>query len=93
MFNTHELSEIKKILNPQNKIVIITHYNPDGDAIGSSLGLKHYLNAKGIDAEVVVPNDFPKFLKWMPDAKKITIADYKQKKHPTSSKTQILSSY
>ncbi len=80
MFNTHELSEIKKILNPQNKIVIITHYNPDGDAIGSSLGLKHYLNAKGIDAEVVVPNDFPKFLKWMPDAKKITIADYKQKK-------------
>lgn len=80
MFNTHELSEIKKILNPQNKIVIITHYNPDGDAIGSSLGLKHYLNAKGIDAEVVVPNDFPKFLKWMPDAKKIIIADYKQKK-------------
>lgn len=80
MFNTHELSEIKKILNPQNKIVIITHYNPDGDAIGSSLGLKHYLNTKGIDAEVVVPNDFPKFLKWMPDAKKITIADYKQKK-------------
>ena len=44
------------------------------------MGLKHYLNAKGIDAEVVVPNDFPKFLKWMPDAKKITIADYKQKK-------------
>ena len=31
MFNTHELSEIKKLLNPQNKIVIITHYNPDGD--------------------------------------------------------------
>ena len=55
MFNTHELSEIKKILNPQNKIVIITHYNPDGDAIGSSLGLKHYLNTKGVDAEVVVP--------------------------------------
>lgn len=80
MFNIHELSEIKKILNPQNKIVIITHYNPDGDAIGSSLGLKHYLNAKGVDAEVVVPNDFPKFLKWMPDSKKITIADYKQKK-------------
>ncbi len=80
MFNTHELSEIKKILNSQNKIVIITHYNPDGDAIGSSLGLKHYLNTKGIDAEVVVPNDFPKFLKWMPDAKKIIIADYKQKK-------------
>src|SRR5690606_41409137 len=46
----------------------------------SSLGQKHYLNIKGLNAEVVVPNDFPKFLKWMPEAKKITIADYKRKK-------------
>ena len=80
MFTPTELLDIRKFLNPENKIVIITHYNPDGDAIGSSLGLKHFLKAKGVDAEVVVPNDFPKFLKWMPEAKKITIADYKRKK-------------
>ena len=80
MFTPAELLDIRKFLNPENKIVIITHYNPDGDAIGSSLGLKHFLKAKGVDAEVVVPNDFPKFLKWMPEAKKITIADYKRKK-------------
>lgn len=80
MFTASELLDINQLLIPENKIVIITHYNPDGDAIGSSLGLKHYLKAKGLDAEVVVPNDFPKFLKWMPEAKKITIADYKRKK-------------
>ena len=80
MFTPQEISEIQNLLNPHNNIVIVTHYNPDGDAIGSSLGLKHFLNQKGIEVEVVVPNDFPKFLKWMPEAKKITIADYKRKK-------------
>ena len=79
MFTLAELLEIKTLLIPENKIVILTHYNPDGDAIGSSLGLKHYLNAKGIQAEVVVPNDFPKFLKWMPEAKKNIIGEYKRK--------------
>lgn len=80
MFTPSELLDINQLLTPENKIVIITHYNPDGDAIGSSLGLKHYLKAKGLNPEVIVPNDFPKFLKWMPEAKKNTIADYKRRK-------------
>lgn len=80
MFTASELTDIKSLLSSEQNIVIITHYNPDGDAIGSSLGLKHYLKAKGLAPEVIVPNDFPKFLKWMPEAKKITIADYKRKK-------------
>ncbi|WP_312394624.1 bifunctional oligoribonuclease/PAP phosphatase NrnA [Chryseobacterium sp.] len=79
MFTPAELLEINTLLIPENKIVILTHYNPDGDAIGSSLGLKHYLKAKGIHAEVVVPNDFPKFLKWMPESKKAIIGEYKRK--------------
>ena len=80
MFSEKQLTEIKALLKPENKIVIISHYNPDGDAIGSTLGLKHYLKTKGLEADTIVPNDFPKFLKWMPEAKKITIADYKRKK-------------
>ena len=80
MFTSSELKEINQLIENNPKIVIITHYNPDGDAIGSSLGLKHFLKAKGIEVEVIAPNDFPKFLKWMPEAKKITIADYKRKK-------------
>ena len=79
MFDSSQISALKNLLVPQNKIVIITHYNPDGDAIGSSLGLKHFLKQKGLDADVIVPNDFPKFLKWMPEAKQVIIADYKRK--------------
>lgn len=79
MFTPAELLDINTLLTQDSKIVILTHYNPDGDAIGSSLGLKHYLKVKGIHAEVIVPNDFPKFLKWMPEAKKVIIAEYKRK--------------
>ena len=80
MFSKEDLSQIKNLINTKKNIVIVTHYNPDGDAIGSSLGLKHFLSNQGFSAEVIVPNDFPKFLKWMPDTKKITIAEYKKKK-------------
>lgn len=91
MFTAQELSKITELLQPETKIVILTHYNPDGDAIGSSLGLKHFLRAKGINAEVVVPNDFPKFLKWMPEAKKNIIADYKRgKAHELIENADIL---
>lgn len=70
MFTQSQLQEIKNLLLPENKVVIVTHYNPDGDAIGSSLGLKHFLKELGLEPIVIVPNDFPKFLKWMPEAKK-----------------------
>ncbi len=79
MLNTQELSEVTQLLSSNKKMVIITHYNPDGDAIGSSLGLKHFLKTQGLESEVIVPNDFPKFLKWMPEARKITVAEYKRK--------------
>lgn len=79
MFSAQEISEIREFIVPGKKIVILTHYNPDGDAIGSALGLKHFLNERGVEANAIVPNDFPKFLKWLPEAKKITIADYKRK--------------
>lgn len=80
MFSTQDLAQIQELITTKKNIVIIAHFNPDGDAIGSSLGLKHFFAKQGIEAEIIVPNDFPKFLKWMPEAKKITIADYKKKK-------------
>jgi len=57
------------------KIVIITHISPDGDAMGSSLGMKHYLAALGKHTTVVVPNEFPNFLSWIPGAKEDIIYD------------------
>lgn len=58
---------IKKHLASSKKIVIVTHKNPDGDAIGSSLGLYHFLATyQNHNIHVIVPNDYPMFLKWMP---------------------------
>jgi len=57
---------VKKLLDQPQKIVIIPHKNPDGDAMGSCLGLFNFLKSKGIESTVVAPNDYPKFLKWLP---------------------------
>jgi len=62
---------LKEIINRSKNIVIFGHVNPDGDAIGSSLGLFHYLKNKGKKPVVIMPNDFPEFLKWIPAANKI----------------------
>lgn len=53
------------------KIVIVSHVSPDGDAVGSSLGLRHFLLSRGKEADVIVPNAFPDFLKWMPGSQDI----------------------
>lgn len=64
--NLEVVNALESLLSERQKIVIVPHKNPDGDAIGSSLALGHYLNAAGHDAVVISPNDYPKFLKWMP---------------------------
>lgn len=64
--NFEIIDAVKKLLAEPQKIVIVPHKNPDGDAIGSTLGLWHYLRNNGQEAVIVVPNDYPKFLKWMP---------------------------
>lgn len=61
------------------KIVIVSHVAPDGDAIGSSLGLWHFLNTQDKTVNVIVPNAFPDFLKWMPGSKDVLLYDrYKE---------------
>ena len=62
----NNLKELKILLSQPRKVVIVCHKNPDGDAIGSSLGLYYYLQKSGHDTTVIVPNDYPHFLKWLP---------------------------
>lgn len=66
-----ETENIKKIFSGCKNVVICTHTSPDGDAIGSSLGLYHYLKSLGKNPTVIVPNYFPDFLRWMEGADKI----------------------
>ena len=66
-----EIQEIKELLQSPKKIVIVPHKNPDGDAIGSTLGLCQYLKLYNHDAIIIAPNDYPDFLKWMPNEKTV----------------------
>lgn len=63
------------VLHTPGKCVVLSHVNPDGDAIGSSLALSQFLQKFGHQVEVMVPNDFPDFLAWMPGASDIRIYD------------------
>jgi phosphoesterase RecJ-like protein len=78
MNNKHIISEetiksLKTLLSSPKKILLTTHKSPDGDAIGSSLALYHYLKAQGHNVSVSVPDDMPGFLKWMPGSENLIV--------------------
>lgn len=74
IIHEEKIQKAKKYVENGESFVIVTHVTPDGDAIGSALGLYHFLTAYGKDnVSVVVPNDFPQFYKWMPGHKEIII--------------------
>ncbi len=60
------IEALKEILQTPKKVAIVSHRNPDGDAIGSSLGLFHYLSRKGHDATVIFPSRFPLLFDYLP---------------------------
>ncbi|MCB0387804.1 MAG: bifunctional oligoribonuclease/PAP phosphatase NrnA [Winogradskyella sp.] len=76
-----DIKNIKQLLATPKQIVIVPHKNPDGDAIGSTLGLYHYLLKHKHQATVIAPNDYPDFLKWMPEEPKIL--KYDSQKEPS----------
>jgi len=73
------IHQVRETIHTKNQIVIVSHVTPDGDAIGSSLALWHYLKQLGKDARVIVPNGFPSFLSWMPGANEIVLYDRKRR--------------
>ena len=79
-----ELKEFRKLLDDCTKVVISAHVGPDGDAIGSALGLANYLRRKGKQVTVAMPNIFPDFLKWMPGADSILIYTRQQEQAKTA---------
>ncbi len=62
-----EISSLKEALAQPKHVVITTHHKPDGDAMGSSLGLYNYLIQKGHHVKVISPTDYPIFLHWLPN--------------------------
>ncbi|MBR5602881.1 MAG: bifunctional oligoribonuclease/PAP phosphatase NrnA [Bacteroidales bacterium] len=75
MCNELIIKLIIDIIKRFKKIVIVSHVNPDGDALGSSLALYHLAKKMGAEPKVIIPNDYPSFLSWMPGIHDVLIYD------------------
>jgi phosphoesterase RecJ-like protein len=69
-----KIEEIFPLLDQPKKIVIVMHLKPDADAMGSSLGLFHFLHQFGHTINVISPTNWAEWLKWMPGAN--VVIDY-----------------
>jgi len=67
------IQKAKHILSRADKVAIIAHVGPDGDAVGSSLALADFLMEQKKSVQVMLPDSLPGFLKWLPGAEKILI--------------------
>jgi phosphoesterase RecJ-like protein len=75
-----QLAQLSQLISDAQSIIITSHSNADGDALGSSLGLAEYLNAQGKEATVIVPDLYPDFLQWLPGSEKIVRYDKHKEK-------------
>jgi bifunctional oligoribonuclease and PAP phosphatase NrnA len=75
------------LLIQPKKIVVTTHQKPDGDAMGSSLGLYHFLTGLGHSVTVISPTNWANFLNWMPGVK--TVLDFESDQHKANAKQLI----
>lgn len=80
MISDSNKSVINSWLKDVSKIAILTHTNPDGDAIGSSIALALALKKMGKDARVIIPDGLPDFLRWLPGIELSTTFVYKKEK-------------
>lgn len=73
-----DLATLREKLAQPCKIIITTHHKPDGDAMGSSLGLYNYFIQKGHHVKVISPTDYPYFLQWLPNNPEVIIYTEKE---------------
>lgn len=66
-FPDQDIETLRSWLSENNPITIITHFNPDGDAIGSAIGLKLFLEKYGYDVSCIFPSEYPPYYNWVPN--------------------------
>lgn len=74
-FAEADIQQLAELLAAPKKLVIVTHRNPDGDALGSSLGLKFFLEKLGHEVSFVSPNHFAQTLRWIHGVDEVLIHD------------------
>lgn len=71
VFSEDKITVFKQLLAGRPPVVLTMHHRPDGDALGSALGLQRVLTGTGHNARVVAPSEFPSFLDWMPGSTEV----------------------
>jgi phosphoesterase RecJ-like protein len=71
--NEKDILAIQELMASPKKIAIIPHRSPDGDAMGSTLGLYHFLLKLNHQPVVIAPNEFPEFLAWLPSSETVLV--------------------
>jgi phosphoesterase RecJ-like protein len=74
------VAKVKKAIDSVDKIAIVAHVGPDGDAIGSTLAFWHYLMTIGKEPIVIVPTAFASFLSWLPGAELVLVYEDEKEK-------------
>lgn len=85
IFKSNDIERLVEIIGENDFFVLTCHAGPDGDALGSTLGMAHYLKALGKETAVIVPDAFPDFLAWLPESQEIVRFD----KYPEKAKLMI----
>lgn len=80
MIDNTVAQEIKNAVLAANKILITGHYSPDGDALGSTLGLQKWIEGLGKESHVMMPNKFAKNLKWIPGCENVHVFESNEEK-------------
>lgn len=75
ILNSEELQQLKTLIDESQNIIITCHQNADGDAIGSSLGWAEYLKSVGKEPTIIVPDQYPDYLHWLPNTEKVVRYD------------------
>lgn len=85
------ITKVKKAIDSADKIVIVSHVGPDGDAMGSTLALWHYLMTIEKEPVVIVPTAFPAFLSWLPGSECVLVYDdYKEKADELIAEAELI---
>lgn len=75
ILNSQQLEQLKALIGESQNIIITCHQNADGDALGSSLGWAEYLKTQGKEPTIIVPDQYPDYLHWLPNTEKIVRYD------------------
>ncbi len=80
ILTSDQVAQLSHLISDAGNIIITCHKSPDGDAIGASLGWADYLRSLGKEPTVIIPDQYPDFLSWMPNTEKIVRYDKHREK-------------